>query len=97
MPRVDTPGLRCSEFQPDYTSTPEIEVSLLLISFSLLFLSNFLDLGFFLVNFFFDFVLPRILRYRAVSRVSRLDRGSVCWRRMRSRRLVSFLILFSSF
>ena len=39
MPRVDTPGLRCSEFQPDYTSTPEIEVSLFLVSVSLLFLS----------------------------------------------------------
>ena len=55
MPRVDTPGLRSTEFQPDYTSTPEIEVSLLLlVSFSLLFLfflSNFLDLGFFLVSF----------------------------------------------
>ena len=94
VPRVDTPGLRCSEFQPDYTSTPEIEVSLLLVSFSLLFLSNFLDLGFFLVNFFFYLVLPRIRRYRAVSRAFKLVRGSVCWRRMRSRRLVSFFWWF---
>ena len=60
----------------------------------LFFLSNFLDLGFFLVSFFFHLVLPRNRRYRAVSRAFSFVGGSLCRRKRRSRRLVSFFWWF---
>lgn len=63
----------------------------------LFFLSNFLDLGFFLVSFFFHLVLPRIRRYRAVSRAFSFVGGSLCRRRILSRRLVSLPFFLSFF